>query len=98
MPRHDGDLRLDGSRKGPGFLGTLRRPDGEDSTEISIGVDMDGREVEIPSLVPTLSEGEVRHLLEGKRPTGEIIRKAYEHAIERLSGGLSPFKEGEYKE
>ena len=95
MPRHDGYLRLDGSRKGPGFLGTLRRPDGKDSTELSIGIEMDGREVEVPSLVPTLSQGEISHLLEGKKPTGEIIRKAYEHAIERLGAGLSVFKEQE---
>lgn len=57
------DARADGSAKGDGFLGVLTRPDGKVSTEISVGVNLDGKEVEIPTLVPTLSVVERNWLL-----------------------------------
>ena len=87
------ELRLDGSRKGKGFLGELKRPDGGVSTELSIGVSFDGREMEIPSLVPTLTDAEINHLLGGNKPTQAIIQKAVEHARKRLQEGKSVFAE-----
>jgi len=91
-----GLLRLDGTKKGPGFLGRLDRPDGGYSTELSIGVEFDGKEVQIPSLVPTLTPGEIELLLSGGEITPEIINKAIQHARDRMSKGLSPFyEEGE---
>ena len=87
-----GDLR----KKGPGFLGSLQRPDGRVSTELSIGIDFDGREQEIPSLVPTLTPEEIKHLTGGGAPTKEIIDKSVAHARMRMSEGKSPFaKAGE---
>jgi len=83
--------RNDGTQKGPGFFGTLQRPDGRVSTELSIGVDIDGKEVQIPSLVPTLTEQEKNHLLGGGQPTKEIVDKAVVHAKQRVSQGQSPF-------
>lgn len=77
--------------KGPGFLGTLQRPDGMVSTELSIGVNFGGKEIEIPSLVPTLSKQEIDHLLNGKEPTKSIITKAIDHARKRINEGKSPF-------
>ena len=94
MPRNGGNLRADGTKKGPGFFGTLKRPDGKVSTEISIGVTFDGKEVQIPSLVPTLTPGEINMLLEGNDPTPAMVQKAVDHAKERMSRGLSPFEEG----
>ncbi len=101
----DYGLRPDGTPKGPGFLGELKRPDGKVSTELSIGVTFeDGKEIEIPMLVPTLTQNEINDLLsvpEGtdifKHPTGEsIAKKAIEHAKMRISQGKSPFiQEGE---
>lgn len=85
------DLRLDGTVKGPGFLGTLQRPDGNISTEISIGVEFDGVETQIPTLVPTLTQSETNHLLAGKKPTPAIIKKAIAHAKKRMRAGKSPF-------
>ena len=85
------DLRADGSQKGPGFLGTLQRPDGKISTELSIGVNMDGKETEIPSLVPTLTEEEKKHMLSGAKPTPEIIQKAVDHAKMRRDSGKPVF-------
>jgi len=85
--------RIDGSKKGYGWLGVLKRPDGKISTELSIGVTMDGKQIEIPSLVPTLTKKEIDFLLEGNKPSKEIIDKAIEHAKKRISQGKSPFKD-----
>ena len=68
--------RVDGTPKGPGFLGTLKRPDGKISTELSIGVEFDGKERLIPALVPTLTKTEIDYLLEGNNPSKTIINKS----------------------
>ena len=78
-------------KKGQGFLGTLQRPDGGISTELSIGVNFDGQEREIPTLVPTLTEQEKNFLINGNAPSEEIVTKAVNHARERISQGKSPF-------
>ena len=83
--------RPDGTLKGPGFFGTLKRPDRKVSTELSIGVNIDGRETLIPSLVPSLTQEELDYLLRGGKMTDEIARKATEYARKRMSQGLSPF-------
>ena len=90
------NLRVDGTEKGPGFLGTLNRPDGGVSTELSIGVSFDGSERLIPSLVPTLNKDEISHLLGGGELTKTIMDKAVRHAKDRLSQGLGVFEEGTY--
>ena len=82
--------RQDGTQKGKGFFGEL--PNGKDySTELSIGVNMGGKEMQIPSMVPTLSADELRHLLSGNAPTPQIVQKAVDHARQRLMTGRSPF-------
>lgn len=89
----DFGVRADGSKKGTGFLGVLRRPGGGVSTEISIGVELDGKEMTIPTLVPTLSQKEIDYLLGGGDPTEEIVRKAVVHAQGRIRDGESVFAE-----
>ncbi len=89
--RHGESKRVDGTNKGLGFLGPLKRPDGKISTELSIGVEFNGRETEIPSLVPTLTKGEIEHLLGGGKPTDGIVDKAVAHAKKRFKEGKSPF-------
>ena len=91
--KESGDKRADGTQKGPGFLGTLKRPDGKVSTELSIGVNIDGKETEIPTLVPTLTEEEREHLINGGGVTERIAKKAVAHAKKRIAEGKSPFKE-----
>lgn len=98
------DKRPDGSEKGTGFLGLLRRPDGGVSSEISIGVNIGGRETEIPTMVPGLTKAELDHLMTSnpnrlfdgpydRLPVIErsIMDKAMNHARQRMSSGLSPF-------
>jgi len=99
----DFGLRPDGTRKGKGFLGELRRPDGRVSTELSIGIDFDGRERLIPSLVPTLNKDEIDYLL-NTQPSPDmwktsignmIMKKAVDHARKRMKEGRSAFVEEE---
>ncbi len=89
----DWDLRQDGSRKGSGFFGALKRPDGRVSTEISVGAPINGQEAEFPSLVPTLTREEVQHLMdwqEGPLPDA-IIQKAVKFAESRVAAGKPYF-------
>lgn len=80
--------------KGPGWLGTLKRPDGGVSTELSIGVGLGGAEVDIPSLIRGLTDEEIAWLLADLPMTDEIAGLASEHAMQRLSRGRSPFAYG----
>ena len=82
--------RPDGTAKGTGFFGLLNRPDGTDSTELSIGVEMDGKETLIPAIVPTLTQDELNTVLTSG-VTPQIVRKAADYARERISNGLNPF-------
>ncbi len=98
MPNRN-DLRADGTQKGMGYFGSLRRPDGKVSTELSIGVNIGGRETEIPTLVPTLSAQEKTYLLntdpsqlDWKSPIGsQILAKARAHAEDRIKNKKSVF-------
>jgi hypothetical protein len=93
--KDQGMLRSDGQVKSAqGFLGPLKRDDGGIMTEFSIGVEMDGQEVEIPSMVPTLTKTEIetlRTLPEGVQVPRAVQRKAVDHARKRIAAGLDPF-------
>ena len=86
--------RHGGGPKGVGWLGELTRPDGGKMTEYTIGLPINGQEIEIPSIVPTLTQAEVNELLsmgEDSRMSQAIMKKARDHAIMRINQGLSPF-------
>lgn len=93
IPPKDYGLRADGTPKGSGFFGEIQMPTGDVMTEMSIGVNLDGKEMEIPTLVPTLSPQELEHLRQGGEVTKPIVDKAVQHAIGRIKQGLSPFKQ-----
>jgi hypothetical protein len=88
-------------KKGSGWLGPMKRKDGGISTEISIGTSIKGKETEIPLMVPTLDEKEIKYLLNNdvkskafmKNMPDSIIKKAVEHANMRMQQNKSPFKE-----
>jgi len=91
--------RADGTQKGSGFFGEIKRPDGNVMTEISIGVGLNGKETEIPLIVPNLTKQEFNYLLNNdpssktfmdKMPPG-IVQKAVDHASIRIKQGRSPF-------
>jgi len=83
--------RVDGTRKGNGYFGPLRAADGSVMTELSVGVEIDGKQVEIPAIVPTLSRAELDHLLKTGEPTDAIVDKAVAHARKRIADGKNPF-------
>ena len=83
--------RIDGTKKGTGYFGELKMPNGGVMTEFSIGVELDGKEMEIPTVVPTLTKQELNHLLNGGEPNDEIVNKAVKFAISRLKSGQPIF-------
>lgn len=93
------DLRADGTQKGNGWLGALPRPGGGVSSEISVGVNLDGKETEMPLMVPGLSPEEQQWLLTNDPSDPKfaqsipdpIMHKAVTHARQRIAQGLSPF-------
>ena len=83
--------RQDGTTKGEGYFGPLKRPDGGVSSELSFDTEIDGKKIFGPLIVPTLSGQELNSLLSGGKPTEEIYRKATDHALRRIKTGKSPF-------
>lgn len=102
MKKQD-DIRPDGTKKGKGWLGEqkLTMPDGSTgvASEYSVqsgAVKKDGKQIDFPSLVPTLTPEEREMMLtdiipNGKPPPESVMQKAIEHARKRLEGGKSPF-------
>jgi hypothetical protein len=95
-------LRPDGTVKGSGFLGGMKRLDDPSSvsSEISIGVDWGSGEKLIPTMVPTLDSNEINYLLstpedkifESNPELGKKIeQKAVRFAKEREQQGLPYF-------
>lgn len=81
-----------------GYLGPVENSaTGGTMTEVSIGVEINGVEMEIPTMVPTLTEEEINELanmeLEGnaKNIPDSIKQKAVAHAKQRIAEGKSPF-------
>ncbi len=83
--------------KSAGWLGTLKRYDGMDMTDLSMSVGLDDKETQIPLIVPTLNKREIERLKAGKDPTEKMIQKAFDHATDRIGKGLSPFVEEDYE-
>ena len=91
--------RPDGTKKGTGFFGVIKRPDGNVMTEISIGVGLDGKETNIPLIVPTLDKKELNYLMRNdpkspqfmEKMPPSIMNKAVDHAVMRMNEGKSPF-------
>ena len=98
-----GELRIDGTEKSMhGYLGPIENSRGQIMTELSIGVEMDGKEILIPTLVPTLNDQDIQVLqnLSEDAPIPEsIIKKAVAHAHERMKENKNAFyQHGEEEE
>jgi len=93
--------RPDGTPKGSGWLGVLPTADGNVATEYSMqsqAVKVKDKMVDFPTLVPTLTQDEVRlmvnDIIPNRKPIPEeIVRKAIKHAKGRIDQGKSPFLE-----
>lgn len=99
--KFDFGLRPDGTPRGDGFLGVLGLKGGGIATEYSFGTtDVTGEEMDIPSLVPTLTQKEIKvmtdDIIPNRKPIPrDIARKAVVHAKKRLNEGKSVFAEVE---
>ena len=89
--------RPDGSLKSGGYFGEIHRIDDPKSvsTELSIGVDLNGKNQPIPLLVPTLNRTEIDYLMMGGEPTKDIVKKAVDYSVLRIKSGKSPFAQPE---
>jgi hypothetical protein len=96
------DLRKDGSQKGTGFLGVLpiTYPNGKTgvATEYSINAKIGGKDMEIPTLVPTLNVRErermQKNIIPNNKPVPRDVRiKAISFAMQRVMQGKSVFAE-----
>lgn len=95
-------LRTDGTKKGQGFLGPLALPNGT-ATEYSIAdseklKDANGNYRDYPSIVPTLSPGELAAVLRAAGGHGQLPDSVYDKAeafaLERNRRGLPLFAQG----
>lgn len=90
-------LRPDGSQKGTGWLGELPVKGGGVATEWSMqseAVKVDGKMIDFPTLVPTLTKEEidlmVNDIIPNRKPLPDsIAQKAVDHANKQLSQGKS---------
>lgn len=86
-------FRINGTKKGNGWLGPLPMQDGSGkiATEITIDVDTPVGRKYLPLLVPTLDQEGINHLLKGGKPTPQIFKKAIRHAVDRWTKGFSAY-------
>lgn len=88
-------LRNDGkTHKGTGWLGELKLPNGGVATEYSVGVNIGGKEMDIPTLVPGLSQEQISRMVNDIIPNNKDVPKdildiAAAHAKSQLAKGES---------
>jgi len=75
-----------------GYLGQIKDNKGYTMTEQSFDVEVDGKKVLMPLLVPGLTNEEVASIREDK-PLDSVYEKAEAHGIKRIRKGKSPFFE-----
>jgi hypothetical protein len=83
-----------GPPKGLGFLGPLKNTSGDVMTEFSIDESINGKNVSMPTLVPTLTRDEVSAVLamkDGDTLPANVRAKAIAFAKQRLAAGQDPF-------
>jgi len=88
MPVAQYGKRPDGTEKSFGYFGPLKTKDKRVMTELSVGVNIGGKETQIPTIVPTISKADVDFLLAGNEPSREIVDKAVKFALGRMNSGL----------
>lgn len=89
-------VRNDGvSIKGNGFLGKIKSKYGNDMTEYTVGVNIDGKETDIPTLIPGLTSEELSYIKTepdfNNKIGKQIIEKVVNFAKQRKSNNKSYF-------
>ena len=96
--KYPNNLRLDGTKKGPGFA-QIRKPNQPTTmTEYSIGSPGGkGGETFRPSITPNMHPAEANYMQMTGKVSETQKRTSLTHAKKRIAKGLSPFKKGVYK-
>lgn len=82
-------MRTNGTKKGSGWLGEIRMPNGRDvMTEQSMSAD--GRLM--PTITPGMHPAEVNFMRETGSPSEGQKNVAYKFGMGRIAAGKSPFK------
>jgi len=94
QPVRDYGKRNDGTKKGDGWLGPIDLGGGNFATEYTMqsdAVKVGGKQIDFPTLVPTLTPEEIetmKDVILNKKDIPEpIIQKAINHAKKQLSEG-----------
>jgi hypothetical protein len=86
--------RPDGTAKGRGWRGPLKAGD-YTVTEYSVGVNLNGKETDIPTITPYTTDSELATILDCAKNKSKvpdnIVRSAVRWAVDRQRKGLSPF-------
>ena len=83
-----------GSRKGSGWFGSFSiANDNSMALEVSVGVDIDGKQVGVPSINPFQSREQIMRLLQNVNASSDpdILQNTIDWGYYRSSRGLSPF-------
>lgn len=92
----DYGTRPNGTKKGKGFMGEIKRPDGSIMTEVTTGYEIDGKEVDLPLITKYSTKEDIEFLkranLKDKNflnnaPAG-LEDRAIRHAMDRKKAGL----------
>lgn len=97
----DDKLRLDGTEKGKGFYGEITVQSGEEQgktmTELSVGYEVDGKEVLVPLLNPYTSLDDIENVRAGGQPSEQMYKDAERWLNYSLANNRSPFATEEEK-
>ncbi len=91
--------QMDGLPKQAGWRGVLSDGRGGVMTEVSVGANIDGREMEIPLIVPDSTEDDLQRIAgiargETKEVPADLVAKAAAFARRRIAEGKSAFYDG----
>lgn len=91
--------RPDGTKKGKGFLGEIKRPDNTVMTEVTMGFDIDGKRVDLPLITKNSTKEDIEYLKKSeldlkknpnliKNAPAGLVDRAITHAMNRRKAGL----------
>ena len=94
-PPKDFGNRVDGTKKGEGWLGRIPMQDGSGRvmTEQTTEMDVDGERVAFPLIHPGSTKEDLDIMANGGQLPRESVIKALDHAMGRKKQGKSPYKD-----
>lgn len=92
----DYGARPDGSKKGMGYKGEIKRPDGSVMTEVTMGYEIDGKQVDLPLITKYSTKEDIEYLKKANLKGSDFLKnapagledRAIKHAMDRKKAGL----------